>query len=168
MRYWECHIFLPKFLFLILILSLLLQKWGYVYAWWGSNTLHWHDWSWWSVSSSVEFFRWKQSPVFKGGHRCGACHSAYDAKVRIKCYSRMNNVKIIEQKKSLSVYVPCTWQCVGLLYAFMVSSRWCSYGGLNALLGNVWCCVMWLQCVPTVHTVGLVTVLGLIWLHWMA
>lgn len=45
MRYWECHIFLPKFLFLILILSLLLQKWGYVYAWWGSNTLHWYDWS---------------------------------------------------------------------------------------------------------------------------
>ena len=60
------------------------------------------------------------------------------------------------------VYVPSSWQCVGLIYLLMASSRWSGYGGLNAPLGNVWGYVMWHQCPPTVCTVGFVTALELI------
>ena len=60
------------------------------------------------------------------------------------------------------VYIPHSWQCVGFIYVLMASSRWSSYGGLNALFRNVWDCIMCHQCPPTDCTAVLVTALGLI------
>ena len=62
----------------------------------------------------------------------------------------------------ICVYVPYSWQCVGLIYVLMASSRWSSYGGLNAPFDNVWGCIMCHQCPPTDCTVVPVTALGLI------